>query len=427
MMGKTAISTLGNGCRVVTSEMPGVESVSLCFDAGTGSRFESESELGFSHFLEHMLFKGSEKRRGTRAISQPLEQRGGVINAYTSVEHTCFHASVPYDAAPLAFDVVGDLFARPLFPPREIDRERSVVLEEIKMYHDDDASFVADQSQSALWPGHPLGRQILGTPESLAAAGRDALLAFHARRYRAKGAIVAAAGRVEHGRVVELAGKLAARLPGGAAPRAVPASRARPPARLVFEERESQQVQAVLAFRGLSYGDGRKSALSVLSQILGRGMTSRLFMSLREKRGLVYSVGTDVSLFSDAGSFQIFAGIDPARSEKAMALCAAELRRLVREPVGRTELRRAIGAIVGAQRMGGETSSSQMAWILGKVRNLGRVETPEETIARISAVTAEDVQALAADLFRPESMSLSLVVPRGGPVSAERLLAAVEL
>lgn len=427
MIGKTALTTLGNGCRVVTSEMPGVESVSLCFDAGTGGRFETSSELGFSHFLEHMLFKGSEKRRGTRAISQPLERRGGSINAFTSVEHTCFHASVPCDAAPLAFDVLGDLFARPLFPPREIERERSVVLEEIKMYHDDDTSFVADLSQAALWPGHPLGRPILGTPESLAAADRDALLAYHGRRYGARGTVVAAAGRVDHARVVALVEPLAARLPDGPAPRAVPASRARLPVRLSFEERETQQVQAVLAFRGVAYGDPRKSALTVLSQILGRGMTSRLFMSLREKRGLVYSVGTEASLFSDTGSFQIFAGIDPARSEKAMALCAEELRRLARESVGKAELRRAVGAIVGAQRMGGETSGSQMAWILDKVRKLGRVETPAETIARISAVTADDVRALAADLFRPEAMSLSLVVPRGGPASAERLLAAVEL
>ena len=427
MIGKTALTTLPNGCRVVTSEMPGVESVSLCFDAGTGSRFETASEHGFSHFLEHMLFKGSEKRRGTRAISQPLERRGGSINAYTSVEHTCFHASVPYDAAPLAFDVVGDLFARPLFPPREIERERFVVLEEIKMYHDDDASFVADLSQAALWPGHPLGRPILGTPESLAAADRDSLLAYHRSRYGAKGAVVAAAGRVDHARVVALAEALAARLSDGPAPRAVPARRAKPPVRLSFEARETQQVQAVLAFRGVPHGDPRRSALAVLSQILGRGMTSRLFMSLREKRGLAYSVGTEASLFSDTGSFQIFAGIDPARSVKAMALCAAELRKLVREPVGRTELRRAIGAIVGAQRMGGETSGSQMAWILGKVRNLGRVETPEETIARISAVTAEDVQSLAADLFRPESMSLSLVLPREGAATAEAHLRAIEL
>lgn len=427
MIGKIGFSTLANGCRVVTSEMPGVQSVSLCFDAGTGGRFEKKGELGFSHFLEHMLFKGSEKRRGTRAISQPLEARGGSINAYTSSSHTCFYASVPEDAAGLAFDVIGDLYARPLFPEREIGRERRVVLEEMKMYHDDDASFVADLSQASLWPDHPLGRPILGTPESLAAADRDALRAYHRRCYVPRGTIVAAAGRVEHARVVELAEQLVSRLPSGPAPRAVPASKAAPPVRLAFEERETQQVQAMVAFRAVSAGDPRKSALAVLSQILGRGMTSRLFMSLREKRGLVYSVGTETSVHSDCGAFRVYAGIDPARSVEAVALCAAELRRIAREPVGRAELKRAIGALVGAQRMDGETSGSQMAWILAKTRRIGRVETPDEVVARLSAVTAEDVRSLAADIFRPEAASLSLVLPRGGPSSPESHLAALEL
>ena len=427
MLGKTNVTTLENGCRVVTSAMEGVESFSLCFDAGTGGRCECLSEAGYSHFLEHMLFKGSEKRRSTRAISQPLEERGGSVNAYTSTEHTCFYAQVPFDAAALAADVMGDLYRAPLFAPKEIERERRVVLEEIKMYHDDDAAFAADLAQDALWPGHPLGRPILGTAASLAKAGPDELRAYHASRYVAGGTIVAAAGRLEHGRVVDLVRAHADLLPAGPAPRFVPASRARPMRRLAWERRETQQVQAVISFRGIPYGDPRQSAMTVLSQVLGRGMTSRLFMSVRERHGMAYSISSDPGYCADAGVFQVYAGVDPRRSVRAMELCARELRRMARESVGRAEFRRAVHAIVGAQRMGGETSSSQMSWILAKLRHLGRIETPDEVIARIFAVTPDEVRALAADLFRPENLSLALVIPREGVEAPERHLEAVAL
>ena len=427
MLGKTNVTTLENGCRVVTSAMEGVESFSLCFDAGTGGRFERPSEAGFSHFLEHVLFKGSEKRRTTRAISQPVEERGGTVNAYTSTEHTCFYAQVPFDAAALAADVLGDLFRAPLFAPKEIERERKVVLEEIKMYHDDDASFAADLAQEALWPGHPLGRPILGTAASLAKADADALRAYHASRYVARGAIAAAAGRLEHARVVDMVRACADRLPAGPAPRFVPASRARPMRRLAWERRETQQVQAVIGFRGIAYGDERKSALSVLSQVLGRGMTSRLFMSVRERHGMAYSISSDPSFYADAGSFHVYAGVDPRRSVRALELCARELRRMARENVGRAEFRRAVNALVGSQRMGGETSSSQMAWVLAKMRHLGRIETPDEVIARLSRVTPDEVRELAAELFRPENLSLALVMPREGVESPERHLDALEL
>jgi len=427
MIGEVRVTALPNGCRVVTSRMPAVESVAMCFDAGTGARHEKAAEMGYSHFLEHLLFKGSAKRPSTRAISQPIEERGGSVNAYTSTEHTCFHAVAPADAAPLLADVLGDLYLAPVLAPREIDRERLVVLEEIKMYHDDDAAFAADLAQEALWPGHPLGRPILGTPESLAAATAGSLRAYHRTHYSARGTIIAAAGKVEHERFVDLVRPLAEKLPAGPAPRFVAASRARPPKRLAFERRETQQVQAVLSFRGFRYDDPRKSALSVLSQILGRGMTSRLFMTVRERHGLVYSINTDVGFGSDCGMVQVYAGIDPARSVRAMALIARELRRIAREAPGKAEFRRAVRAIVGAQRLGGETSASQLAWIRGKLRHLGRVETPDEVIERISRVTPEEVRALAAELFRPEALSLVLVMPRDTRATPDDHLAALEL
>lgn len=419
MLGQTAITTLPNGCRIVTSEMPGTESISVCFDAGTGGRAETLSESGYSHFLEHMLFKGSGKRRSTKAISQPVEERGGQVNAYTSAEHTCFYARAPFDAAALTVDVLGDLYRDPLLAAKEIERERKVVFEEIKMYHDDDAAFASDLSLLALWPRHPLGRPILGSEASLLRATSDSLRAYHDAKYSARGTIIAAAGKVSHERFVDMVLPIAERLPKGPAPRFSPASRAPAPEPLVSEARETQQVQAVLSFRAFRYDDPRKSAMSVLDYVLGGGLTARLFMSVRERHGMAYSISSSPTYFSDTGCFQIYAGLDPRRSVAAMDLCAKELRRIAREPIGKAELRRAKNAIIGAQRMAGETSSSQMAWIRDKVRNLGFIETHQEVIDRISAVTADEVQALAADLFRPEAVSVALVLPREGVASPE--------
>ena len=271
------------------------------------------------------------------------------------------------------------------------------------------------------------GRPILGTPASLARATSDSLRAYHRSRYTARGTVIAAAGKLEHARFVELVRPFAERLPAGPAPRFVPAAKARPPERLSFERRETQQVQAVLSFRGIPYGDPRKSAMSVLSQILGRGLTSRLFMTVRERHGLVYSISSEPGYFADAGVFQVYAGIDPARSVRALALIGRELRRIAREAPGRAEVRRAIHALVGAQRMGGETSSSQMSWIRDKVRNLGRIETPQEVIDRISRVTPDEVRALAAEIFRPGRLSLALVMPREQRDTPEAHLEATEL
>ncbi|MBQ9727060.1 MAG: insulinase family protein [Kiritimatiellae bacterium] len=427
MLGTIRTTVLPNGCRVVTSAMPGVDSFSLCFDAGTGGRFERPAEGGFSHFLEHMLFKGSRKRPSTKAISRPLERVGGQFNAYTSAEHTCFHALVPADAAALAADVLGDMFAHPLFDPAEIERERLVVLEEIKMYHDDPASHAADLSLAGLWPRHPLGRPVLGTPRTLEGAGHGELAAYHRARYSARGTVVAAAGRLEHERVVDLVRPWAEELPAGPAPAALPASRAAAPAPVTADLRETQQVQAVVSFRSFGRADPRRSAATLLSHLLGGGLTSRLFMSVRERHGLAYSISSANQGFRDAGAFQVYAGLDAARAAKGLALVARELRAFAEKGPGAREFADARRALAGMQRLGGETSASQMSWILSKLRWFGRVETPDEVVARLLAVRPEEVRDLARDLFRPDNLSLALVMPRGGADTPETLLDAARL
>lgn len=425
MLGKTNLTTLDSGCTVVTSEMPGVESFAFGFDAGVGSRHENPSCSGWCHFLEHLLFKGSGKRRSTRAISEPIEGRGGSVNAYTAQDHTFFHAIAPCDAAPLVVDTIGDMFTDPLLPPREVERERAVVLEEIKMYHDDDAAFAADQAFSALWPRHPLGRPILGSPETLQSATPEALRRFRADMYRARGTVIAAAGRLDHSRVVDLVAPFAARLRGGAPVRPRPADAAPASLPLVFEKRETQQLQAVVSFRSMPDSDPRRAALAVLLHILGRGMTSRLFMSVREKHGLAYSIYAESSLFRDCGVFQILAGVNPAKGAKALELCGRELHRIAAVPPGKAEFSRAVNCLVGQLRMAGETSGSQLSWVLDKTRRYGRVETPDEVVERLRAVTPDDVSAVASSIFSPEGVSLSLAMPRSGCAEPEALLNAL--
>ena len=247
----------------------------------------------------------------------------------------------------------------------------------------------------------------------------------HRARYAARGTVVAAAGRLEHERVVDLVRPFAEALSAGPAPSALPASRAPAPAPVTADLRETQQVQAVVSFRSFGRTDPRRSAATVLCHVLGGGLTSRLFMSVRERHGLAYSISSGNQSYRDAGAFQIYAGLDAARAAKALALVARELRAVADKGLGRRELADAKSALAGMQRLGGETSQSQMSWILSKLRWFGRVETPDEVVARIRAVTADDVQALARDLFRPENLSLALVMPRGGTDTPESLLAAL--
>lgn len=427
MLGKTQQTILANGCRIVTAQMDTVESVSVGIDVGVGSRYEGPGEAGFCHFLEHLVFKGSAKRPSTEALMRPIEAVGGSMNAYTASDHTMFFAKVPFDALPLAWDTLFDLVLHPLLRAEDIGRERGVVFSEMDMAHDDDADYANECAQQSAWPGDPLGRPVLGSRDDLSAATDGMLRAFHRTHYTAGGTIIAAAGKLEHEHFVDLVAPYASQIPEGVAPGFRPITAPPPQRRLFAEKRDAQQTQAILTFRAIPYDDVRKSALSVLSYILGGGMTSRLWMSVRERNGLAYMVGSSPSYYADTGLFQVYGGFDASQSVKAISLCAQELRAIRDEGISDEEHSRALKALVGAQRMAGETSYAQMAWIADKTRFLGRMETPDEVIARLSAVTPHDVQAFAQTFFRPDNASLTLVMPETGCAEPEAHLAAMEL
>lgn len=410
MLNHVQTTTLDNGCRIVTSSIPRVQSLGIGFFSKTGSRFESSRTAGHSHFLEHMLFKGSAKR-SARAISQAVESRGGNMNAYTNFEQTVFYAVVPSNAARIATDVLGDMYLSPKLAAADVDCERTVILQEVSMYRDQPDAYAADLAQQALWTQHPLGCSIIGTPEALHATTAESLDVFHHAHYNARSTVIAAAGEISHARFLNLVAPFASRLPDSGVSTFKRVDRRTPQTQLLVDRRETEQVHAVLGYRTFGRYDSRRYALNLLSVILGGNMSSRLFQTVREKHGLAYSVSSFCSFYADAGSLQIVAGLDRMRSTKALALIVSELQKLVRKPVSKAEFARAREYLLGCLKLSLETARSHMAWIGNGTLN-DQFVTPGEAAEKIKRVTREEVQALARQIFIPDYASLALVMPR---------------
>ena len=415
------ITTLPNGVRIATCALPGFNSCSIGFNVEMGSRYEKASQAGWSHFLEHMAFKGSAKHPTARAISRPFERIGADYNAATGFERTNYHARVPASRTALAVGILGDMVCHPTIPSREINRERSVIMEEIKEGLDSPDSLVWRHARAALWPGHALGRPITGNPEALSRADADTLRAFHAECYTGRKTIVAAAGNLDHDRFVNLVRPYAESLPPGS-----PLDRSRPKLRpakpFVAHRMETKQVHVSIVFRACGAEDfSKRDEESLLVTILGTGMNSRLFRSVRERNGLAYSIGASIHRNLGAGMFSVGASVDPARAAKALSLCGRELRKLATEPPSRTELSDAKENLSGSLSMFGETPGAQMNYIAGFLHEIGRVEPPETIIGRVRAVRLESVFETAKALLPPENATLSLVLPNDLKESPESL------
>ncbi len=401
-----------SGARVVTSSIPHVESVALGIWVGVGSRFEPEALGGISHFTEHLLFKGT-RSRSARDITIAIEGRGGYLNAFTSEEHTCYYARVGYDKLEPALEVLSDMYLRSRFESAEIEKERGVILEEIMMYRDQPRHQVQELLQEGLWPAHPLGRPIIGTPESLAGMKRATFRSFVGAHYTAPNTVVALAGRVDHDACVAAVERALRGLNGaGTKPGACPPVRARLGLRHTqFQEKEIEQTHLALGVRLFGYRDERRHALKLLSAILGENMSSRLFQIVRERHGLAYSVHSHVQLFRDSGALTVSAGLDRKRKTRALELIVKELARLRDRAVGADELRRAKDYVIGQLRLAMESTSNQMMWVGENILTRGRFTPPEETIAKLENVTAADIQKLAALILRRSAISLAVISP----------------
>ena len=405
-------TVLPGGLRVLTEAIPAMRSVSFGIWVGVGSRDESPELAGASHFLEHLLFKGT-RRRTALDISAEIEAVGGETNAFTAKEYTCYYARVLDADLPLAIDVMCDLVADSVLAEADVETERGVILEEIAMNDDEPGDEVHDLFGKAVYGEHPLGRQISGSVGTVSALTRAQIESFYRSRYTGPSIVVGAAGNLDHDRVVEqVAAALAA-----AAPIAEPAPR-RPTGPLVtvhsgrtlVRAKDTEQAHVVLGGAGLVRDDDRRYALGALNNVLGGGMSSRLFQQIRERRGLAYSVYSYTSQYSDSGLFAVYAGCAPGKVDEVLELTREELARVAAEGVTDAEVARGKGMYKGSVVLGLEDTGSRMSR-LGK----GELVYPDllsvdDLLARVDAVTPDDVRAVAAEVLA-NPMSLAVIGP----------------
>jgi len=414
---------LDNGLRILTVSMPYAHSVTVLLYLGVGSRYEDDSQSGVSHFLEHMAFKGTSRRPSPREISEAIEGIGGLMNAATSVESTGYWVKVARHHFRVAVDVLADMLCDPLFDPREIEKERRVILEELKMICDVPSSWVQVLAGRQMWPDHPVGRDVGGDPETVATMSRADLLSFRARFYQPRNLVVAVAGNVDHD---EVAGEVTAALGDLTSDETPldcqPAEDPQGKPELVVETRPTEQANLCLAVRGLSRAHEDRYRLRVLNTILGEGMSSRLFQEIREKRGLAYGVSSGVHSLSDTGALIVSAGVAPENTPQAVSAILEEMGRFREEPVSADELVRAKEFIKGRMLLAMEDTFANAAWV-GRQEVLDdRVFTLDEVISEIDAVDAQDVQRVANDLFQAGSLVLAVVGPNEADKLQDRLV-----
>lgn len=406
------VVTTPGGLRIVCEHMPGVRSVAFGVWIGVGSRAEDEAHTGVSHFLEHMLFKGTPQFTAEQ-IAQQFDGMGGEVNAMTGRDYTVVYMRVLDDMVERGLDVMAQMVMAPTFA--DLDQERGVVIEEIAMYEDDPSDQVHDMLGEAVFPDQPLGRPIIGTREIIGSIPEADVRAHHQAHYRAPNMVVSAAGNITPDRARELAERFLAALPhDGGVTGFAPAAPGAP--RLVVLEKPTEQVHLCLGGPGISRSDPRRHAQAVLDTVLGGLMSSRLFQEVREKRGLAYGVGSYTSGYADAGQVAVHLGTREENVGLACDVIATELRRMAGEPVPADELTRAKDHLTGRMVLGLESPANRMNR-LGRTVVTGSELLPiDEIIRRIQAVTADDVRALAQEFWQPEHMSLVAVGPDGDVV-----------
>lgn len=403
-------SRLSNDLKVVTERMPEARSVTLGVWAAVGGRDEPDELAGASHFLEHLLFKGTEQR-SARKIAEDIDAVGGEMNAFTSREHTAYYTRLPADRLGLGVEILGDVLTAPAFRPDEVDGERQVILEEILMNLDMPEDYVHTLLAEAVFPEHPLGREVLGTAETVEAMTRDQIAAFFAEWYRPANLVVAASGRLDHDELVASLEPTLGSLTGGARPQRVGPDVPSEP--VIVHTDDTEQVHVTLGWRGLNENDDDRYAWAVLNQVLGGGMASRLFQEVREERGLCYSVYSWVSAYADSGTAGLYAATKPSRLKELLDVLDDEVAKMAASGITEAELAVALGYMEGSILLGQEDSGSRMARLGRSLMSRDEAITVDEQLERFRAVTVEDVARVALGVYG-ESRSLAVVGPVEG-------------
>jgi predicted Zn-dependent peptidase len=404
-------TVLANGIKIVSKKMPHVRSISMGVWVSVGARDESSEQSGLSHFIEHMIFKGT-ARRDAYQIAKEFDAIGGQTNAFTSMEHTCYHAKVLDSHLETMVDILSDIFLNSVFDANEVERERPVIFQEIGMLEDTPEDYVHQLAGSNFWGDHPLGRSILGTRDNILSFNADTIKQYFQQFYHPERIVISAAGNLEHERILELIGpSFEAIQNGGSLP-----DRTKPQIRpsVKIHHRDLEQAHICLSTMGTPISDPRRFAFSLMNTLLGGNMSSRLFQEIREKRGLAYSVYSFISSHVDSGMFGVYCGVDPKNTRQAIQLIHQELQTICQNKITRDELFDAKEYTKGNLFLASESADNQMVRLAQNEIYFGKYIPLRTVIDKVEAVTVDDIQELARSLFQPQQIALTLL----GPVDA---------
>ncbi len=418
------VSTLGNGLRVVTTPIATAQSVSVNVFVGIGSRGEDRRTNGVSHYMEHMLFKGTERRPDAIIIAEAIEGAGGVLNAYTSKELTCYWNQVPFDKLRPAMDVLADMYQHSVLAQEEIERERTVVQQEIRRAFDQPGAWASELLSRATFGDQPIGWPIAGTLETVEAMRRDDFTQHVATYYTPSNTVLSVSGNTTHDEVLALAEDLFGGMEDRPAPPSPAANYDFADERVVVEKREIAQCNMGIALHALARKDPDRYPLLVMNTILGRGMSSRLFKEVRERRGLAYSVGSGVGRYNDIGTMNVSAGVTLENLEEATRVIKDELFKLTAEAPGEEEVTKARDFSIGNFRLGLESTMSLAQRAGESLLMIDEIEPLDDVVSSIAAVTAQDVQRVAQRLFKPGAFAMAVVGPGGDADTLRTILDA---
>lgn len=415
---------LKNGMRAIVVPMKGAESMTIMVFVRVGSRYESKEINGASHFIEHLMFKGTKRRPDSQTISKELDRYGADYNAFTSKDVTAYYIKMDAAKTALAADMLHDMLFHSKYDPKEIDRERNVILEEINMYEDNPRMHIEDMIEECLFPNSTLGWNIAGPRDVIRQITPEQLIEYRNAYYIPSRMCVAVSGKVVPG-IWKILENTFGKVKEPVKPMDRPFAPFIMPARvchdLAYQDKNTEQVQLAMAFHGIALGDERMPAANILGTILGGSMSSRLFIEVREKLGLCYSIQAGHQAMEDTGIFQIMTGLDKRRVDEAVRVIWKELKKVSNKPISADELRRAKDHIRGKLTLAFEDSSTYADWYARQWIFQKKQETPEQRLKRLEAVTPKHIQALAKQLFRPEHMAAALIGPFGEKKNAEKL------
>ncbi len=414
------VTRLSNGIRVITERMPHVRSIAVGVWVGTGSRSEHPREIGISHFLEHMLFKGTHTRTA-EGIAREVDSIGGNLDAFTGKELVGFNIKVLDEHLPIALDILADLVLHPRFDPEDLEKEKGVILEELKMELDNPEYVVHELFTSRFWPDHPLSKSILGSRKTIQSFTRDQLAKYHASIYVPENLMITAAGNLNHSRLIELAEQhfagVSGQLPKLPDPPAVTG------AEITVKKKRLQQALVCVGVPALPIAHPRRYSWFVLNTLMGGGMSSRLFQSIRERQGLAYSVFSELNLYRDTGCFGIYAGTAATTVDKVIASVIEEFRKLKADGIPAEELRRSKDHMKGSLMLSLESTGSRMSNLARQFMYFDRYHSLDEMVRLTESVTAEDVLAMAGESFQPEKLAVTVLGPLDSVVAERQLLA----